>query len=60
MKSLFSPPGNDPQGDAREATRMLLRNRREVESLLDLGRLIDALARAMAELSAGGISIFNP
>jgi hypothetical protein len=39
---------------------MLLRNRREVESLLDLGRLIDALARAMAELSAGGISIFNP
>jgi len=36
---------------------MLLLNRREVESLLDLGRLIDALAPAMAELSAGAVSM---
>jgi len=36
---------------------MLLLNRHEVESLLDLGRLIDALAPAMAELSAGGVSM---
>ena len=41
----------------REATLILLLNRREVESLLDLGRLIDALAPAMAELSAGGASM---
>jgi alanine dehydrogenase len=36
---------------------MLLLNRREVESLLDLDPLIDALAPAMAELSAGRVSM---
>lgn len=36
---------------------MLLLNRREVESLLDLDRLIEALAPAMAELSAGRVSM---
>ena len=36
---------------------MLLLNRREVESLLDLGRLIEALGPAMAELSAGRLSM---
>jgi ornithine cyclodeaminase len=36
---------------------MLLLNRREVESLLDLDRLIDALGPAMAELSAGRVSM---
>src|SRR5271157_411171 len=36
---------------------MLLLNRREVESLIDLGRLIEALGPAMAELSAGGVSL---
>jgi alanine dehydrogenase len=36
---------------------MVLLNRQEVESLLDLDRLIDALAPAMAELSAGRVSM---
>jgi ornithine cyclodeaminase len=36
---------------------MLLLNRREVETLLDLDRLIEALGPAMAELSAGRISM---
>lgn len=36
---------------------MLLLNRREVESLLDFDQLIDKLAAAMAELSAGRISM---
>jgi ornithine cyclodeaminase/alanine dehydrogenase-like protein (mu-crystallin family) len=36
---------------------MLLLNRHEVESLLDLGRLIEALGPAMAELSAGRVSM---
>ncbi|MGO8819349.1 MAG: ornithine cyclodeaminase family protein [Terriglobia bacterium] len=36
---------------------MLLLNRGEVESLLDLGRLIEALGPAMAELSAGRVSM---
>src|SRR5271157_1335113 len=36
---------------------MLLLNRREVESLIDLGRLIEALGPAMAELIAGGVSL---
>ena len=36
---------------------MLLLNRHEVESLLDLDRLIDALGPAMAELSAGHVSM---
>jgi ornithine cyclodeaminase/alanine dehydrogenase-like protein (mu-crystallin family) len=36
---------------------MLLLTRREVEDLLDLDRLIDSLAPAMAELSAGRISM---
>jgi len=36
---------------------MLLLNQREVESLLDLDRLIDALAPAMADLSAGQVSM---
>jgi ornithine cyclodeaminase/alanine dehydrogenase-like protein (mu-crystallin family) len=36
---------------------MLLLDRHEVESLLDLGRLIDALGPAMAELSAGRVSM---
>jgi alanine dehydrogenase len=36
---------------------MLLLNRREVESLLDLDRLIEALALAMAELSAGRVAM---
>ena len=36
---------------------MLLLNRREVENLLDLDALIDALGLAMAELSAGGVSM---
>ncbi|MGD1104342.1 MAG: ornithine cyclodeaminase family protein [Terriglobia bacterium] len=36
---------------------MLLLNRREVESLLDLDRLTEALGPAMAELSAGRVSM---
>jgi len=36
---------------------MLLLNRREVESLLDLDGLIDALCPAMGELSAGRVSM---
>ena len=36
---------------------MLLLNRREVESLLNLDRLIDALGPAMSELSAGRVSL---
>jgi ornithine cyclodeaminase len=36
---------------------MLLLNRREVASLLDLDQLIDALAPAMVELSAGRVSM---
>ena len=36
---------------------MLLLNRHETESLLDLDRLIDALAPAMAELSAGRVAM---
>jgi ornithine cyclodeaminase/alanine dehydrogenase-like protein (mu-crystallin family) len=36
---------------------MLLLNRHEAESLLDLGRLIEALGPAMAELSAGRVSM---
>jgi alanine dehydrogenase len=36
---------------------MLILNRQEVESLLDLDRLVDALADAMAELSAGRVSM---
>ncbi len=36
---------------------MLLLNRSEVESLLDLDQLIDALGPAMAELSAGRVSM---
>ncbi len=36
---------------------MLLLTRRDVESLLDLDRLIDALGSAMAELSAGRVSM---
>jgi ornithine cyclodeaminase len=36
---------------------MLLLNRHEVESLLDLDRLIDALGPAMAELSAGRVAM---
>jgi len=36
---------------------MLFLNRPEVESLLDLDRLIEALAPAMAELSAGRVSM---
>jgi ornithine cyclodeaminase len=36
---------------------MLFLNRREVESLLDLDRLIEALGPAMAELSAGRLSM---
>jgi alanine dehydrogenase len=36
---------------------MLLLNRREVESLLDIDRLIEALAPAMAELSAGRVAM---
>jgi ornithine cyclodeaminase len=36
---------------------MLLLNRREVEGLLDLDRLIEALAPAMAELSSGRVSM---
>jgi len=36
---------------------MLLLNRQEVESLLDLDRLIEALGPAMAELSAGYVSM---
>jgi alanine dehydrogenase len=36
---------------------MLFLNHREVESLLDLDRLIDALGPAMAELSAGRVSM---
>ena len=38
-------------------TRMLLLNRHEVERLLDLDRLIEALGPAMAELSAGRVSM---
>jgi len=34
---------------------MLVLNRQEVESLLDLDRLVEALGPAMAELSAGGV-----
>jgi len=36
---------------------MLLLSRRDVESLLDLDRLIDALGPAMADLSAGRVSM---
>ncbi len=36
---------------------MLFLNRQEVESLLDLDRLTDALGSAMAELSAGRVSL---
>jgi ornithine cyclodeaminase/alanine dehydrogenase-like protein (mu-crystallin family) len=36
---------------------MLVLSRNEVERLLDLDRLVDALATAMAELSAGGVSM---
>ncbi len=36
---------------------MLFLNRSQVEGLLDLGQLIDALAPAMAELSAGSVSL---
>ena len=36
---------------------MLFLNRQEVESLLDLDRLVDALGPAMAELSAGRVSL---
>ena len=36
---------------------MLLLNRRQVESLLDLDALVEALAPAMAELSAGRVSM---
>jgi alanine dehydrogenase len=38
---------------------MLVLSRRDVESLLDLGELIDALATAMADLSAGRASMPN-
>jgi ornithine cyclodeaminase len=41
----------------RVTERMLFLDRREVESLLDLDRLIDALGPAMAELSAGRVSM---
>ena len=36
---------------------MLVINRREVESLIDLDELVDALAPAMVELSAGTVSL---
>jgi ornithine cyclodeaminase/alanine dehydrogenase-like protein (mu-crystallin family) len=36
---------------------MLFLNRNDVERLLDLDQLVDALASAMAELSAGGVSM---
>jgi alanine dehydrogenase len=36
---------------------MLFLNRREVEDLLDLDRLVDELAHAMADLSAGRVSM---
>jgi ornithine cyclodeaminase len=36
---------------------MLLLNRHEVEALLDLDRLVDSLASAMAELSAGSVAM---
>lgn len=36
---------------------MLLLNRREVETLLDLDRLVESLSPAMAELSAGQVSM---
>ncbi len=36
---------------------MLVVNRREVESLIDLDELVDALAPAMVELSAGSVSL---
>jgi alanine dehydrogenase len=36
---------------------MLLLNRREVEALLDLDKLVEALGSAMAELSAGRVSM---
>ena len=36
---------------------MLLLSRREVEKLLDLDELIDALAGAMADLSSGRASV---
>src|SRR6478672_2836752 len=36
---------------------MLVLSRRDVETLLDLDELIDALARAHAELSAGSVSM---
>jgi len=42
---------------ARGIQFMLLLNRREVESLLDPDRLIEALGPAMAELSAGRVSM---
>ena len=39
------------------AQSVLLLNRREVERLLDLDRLIEALGPAMADLSAGRVSM---
>ncbi len=36
---------------------MLVINRREVESLIDLDELVDALAPAMGELRAGAVSL---
>jgi ornithine cyclodeaminase/alanine dehydrogenase-like protein (mu-crystallin family) len=39
---------------------MLLLSRAEVEELLDLDALIDALAEAMADLSAGRASVPHP
>lgn len=36
---------------------MLVLNRQEVEALLDLDRLVEALAKAMAELTAGSVSM---
>ncbi|MFQ5744004.1 MAG: aconitase X, partial [Acidobacteriota bacterium] len=38
---------------------MLVINRREVESLIDLDELVDALAPAMVELSSGSVSLFH-
>lgn len=42
-----------------EAARMLALGRRDVEALLDLPALIDALADAMADVSAGRASVPN-
>src|SRR3954465_15442472 len=49
----------DPSAELIEATPMLLLSRSDVESLLDLGALIDALAHAMVSLSAGTASVPN-